>query len=349
MTIVRKEGNKVYIEGVRRISWATGEMCEFALALTVSMECMGEDIPYHFVMGASGVAFRFVLFPDRWEESNYYIIHLAADKYEPIRRAFEAVGYEFTIFERSSEEDDLARIMASIDRGIPIIAFGVVGPSDCSIITGYDDGGEVLLGWSTYQDIPHDHNIPHDPTGYFRKPNWHENTRGFILIGSKVERPPLRQIYIDALKWAVKVVRTPKVIDRDTGLEAYKIWANEMTQEKYFPVGDMQVIFQRYLSTLCNLMMIDDHRSAVEFLRQVAEDERDLAPDLLAAADCYDEACKLKDDLNDLVRGDFSEEAQKRLADPEIRNKYARIILQIRDKEEEAISHIEHALERIDG
>ena len=57
------------------------------------------------------------------------------------------------------------RIMDSINRGIPVLAFGVVGPSDCCIITGYDQGGDVLLGWSTYQDIPEDHNIPHDVTG----------------------------------------------------------------------------------------------------------------------------------------------------------------------------------------
>jgi len=36
--------------------------------------------------------------------------------------------------------------MESIDRGIPVLAFPVVGPSDCCIITGYDEGGEVLLG-----------------------------------------------------------------------------------------------------------------------------------------------------------------------------------------------------------
>ena len=83
--------------------------------------------------------------------------------------------------------------MDSINRGIPVLAFGVVGPSDCCIITGYDQGGDVLLGWSTYQDIPEDHNIPHDVTGYFGKPGWHENIPGYILIGAKGERCPGRK------------------------------------------------------------------------------------------------------------------------------------------------------------
>jgi hypothetical protein len=44
MKPVRVEGNKVYIEGVRKLSWNTGEMCEFASALTAVMDCLGEDI-----------------------------------------------------------------------------------------------------------------------------------------------------------------------------------------------------------------------------------------------------------------------------------------------------------------
>ncbi len=62
----------------------------------------------------------------------------------------------------------------------------MVGPSDCAILTGYDEDGDILLGWSTYQDIPDDHDIPHDATGYFRKPGWHTNTPATILIGEKL-------------------------------------------------------------------------------------------------------------------------------------------------------------------
>jgi len=43
--------------------------------------------------------------------------------------------------------------------------------------------------WSTYQDIPDDHDIPHDATGYFRKPGWHERLDDYILIGAKKKRP----------------------------------------------------------------------------------------------------------------------------------------------------------------
>ena len=57
--MIKRTGGKVYIEGVRKISWDTGEMCEFASALVSALLCLGERIPYHYIMGTSGVAFRY--------------------------------------------------------------------------------------------------------------------------------------------------------------------------------------------------------------------------------------------------------------------------------------------------
>jgi hypothetical protein len=341
MTVVKGEGRRAYIEGVRRISWDTGEMCEFASVLTSAMECLGENVPYHYVMGTSGAAFRFTLNPGEWDFGNYGIRNISEDPYEPIRRAVEAVGYEYALCARSSRPEDTARITASIDRGVPVPASGVVGPSDCCIITGYDDDGDVLMGWSTYQDIPDDHNIPHDSTGYFRKPGWHDNLGGYILIGAKRERPPQRATYLSALRWAVHLMRTPRKGPRHvTGLEGLSVWAEEMTQERYFPVGDDQALGMRYVSAAINMTMLRDHLSAAPFLRQAAQDEPDLAPGLAPAIACYTEVYALRDRLDVLMSDNFSPNAMKAIADPEVRRAYADVVLQIRDKEAEAIVHI---------
>jgi hypothetical protein len=346
MSTVKKEGTKVYIEGVRKVSWDTGEMCEFASALTAAMGSLGEDVAYQYVMGTSGAAFRFTLSPGEWEFGNYSIRNISADPNEPIRRAIEAIGYDYTICERASKQDDTARITTSIDKGIPVLAYRVVGPSDCCIITGHDEGGEVLLGWSTYQDIRVDHNIPHDTTGYFRKPGWHERLDGYILIGSKKERPPQRAIYWDALKWAAHLMRTPEMDHKCTGLAALRVWAEEMTEEKYFPAGDEETLGWRYVSTTINFTMLRDHGSAEMFLRQVAEDLPDFLPEISLAADCYGEVKRLRDKMGDLISDNFSEKAMKAIGDPDTRRSFADLILQIRDKEEEAVTHLEHLLRR---
>jgi hypothetical protein len=346
MGTVRRDNGKVTIEGVRKVSWDTGEMCEFASAFVSAMNSLGEDIPYYYVMGTSGVAFRFTLNPGEWDFGNYGIRNITPDIFAPIRRVFAAAGYAYALYEPGAYEDDAAKIMASIERGIPVLAFGVVGPSDCCIITGYDEGGKVLLGWSTYQDIPDDHNIPHDVTGYFRKPGWHKNIPGYIIIGAKGDCLPRRAVYLDALQWAVHLMRTPEMGRKVTGLRALQVWAEEMTQAKYFPTGDDAITGQRYVSAAINMTMLRDHSLAEPFLRQAVEDEPDFQPELSRAAECYGEVKRFRDGMDDLIADNFSEKAMKAITDAEIRRAYAHTILRIRDKEEEAANQIEQLLKR---
>jgi len=346
MGTIRRDNKKIYIENVRKVSWDTGEMCEFASSFVSAMNSLGEDIPYDYVMGTSGVAFRFTLNPGEWDFGNYSIRNIDPDIYAPIRRAFAAAGYAYTLYEPGSFQDDAAKIMDSIDRGIPVLAFRVVGPSDCCIITGYDEDGEVLLGWSTYQNIPDDHNIPHDVTGYFRKPGWHAHIPGYILIGTKVDRPPMRLVYVDALKWAIHLMRMPGLGHNVTGLGGLQVWAEEMTQAKYFPEGDDEIIGQRYVSAAINMTMLRDHCLAESFLRQAVKDVPDFLPELSRAAECYGEVKRIRDSMDDLIADNFSEKSMKAIKDPEIRHTYADAILRIRDAEEEAANQIEHLLTR---
>ncbi len=346
MGLVMRDGTKVTIEGVRRVSWDTGEMCEFASCLVSALTCLGDPIPYDYVMGTSGVAFRFTLDPGRWEFGNYGILNTAPDRYAPIRRAFAAVGYAHTLHEPGAFRDDAARIMDSIDRGIPVLAFGVVGPSDCCILTGYDEGGDVLLGWSTYQDIPDDHDIPPDVTGYFRKPGWHANARGAVLIGPKSGAVHPRTIYLDALRWAVERLRVQAMGPLATGLRGLEVWAQEMTDPQYFPTGDADTMGQRYVSTAINMTMLRDHCLAEPFLRRAIADVPEFEPELSQAVVCYGEVKRLRDGMDELIADNFSQKAMQAIADPEIRRRYAGAILHIRDAEDRAAAAMEALLRR---
>lgn len=154
MTNIHHENGKVYIEGVRKVSWDTGEMSEFAASLCSALQTLGDPIPYWEIMAVSGSAFRFTLQAGAWDFTNYSFLNIAADPLEPARRAITAAGYACSFYQPGSFEEDAARIMSSIDRGVPVLAYRIVGPSDYCIITGYDERGQVLLGWSTFQDIP---------------------------------------------------------------------------------------------------------------------------------------------------------------------------------------------------
>jgi hypothetical protein len=349
MSTIKRQGNKVYIDGVRRIAWDTGEMCEFAASLVSALDCLGERVPYHAVMGASGAAFRFTINPEQWDFGNYSIRNIAADANEPVRRAFAATGYACELRAKGTRQEDVTAIMDSIDRGFPVLAYSVVGPSDYCIITGYDDGGEVLMGWSTYQDIRDDHNIPHDATGYFRKPGWHDNLRGYVLIGEKGDIPPARAVTLDALRWAAHLMRTPSAGHLCTGLAALKLWADEMVDERYFAGLDQGALGWRYVSATINITMLRDHTSAEPFLRQAAEVVPDFQPELSSAADCYARMRVLRDRMDDVIDDRFTEKAMKAFGDPDARKAFAGLILQIRDVEAEALAHVEHLLARCDA
>lgn len=346
MPPVSREGRKVFIPGVRKVSWDTGEMCEFASAMVSALQCLGDPIPYEYVMGASGAAFRFTLNPGEWDFGNYSIRNIAPDPFEPVRRALDAVGYGGTLSEKTDRESDTARVMESIDRGVPVLAFGVVGPSDCVIITGYDEGGDVLMGWSTYQDIPQDHNFPHDVTGYFRKPGWHEALGGYLLIGSKMPPRPKRAIYLEALRWAVYLICMPEMGKKRTGLEGLKTWAKEMVQEQYFPAEDKDLLGWRYVSVTINITMLRDHYRAEPFLRQAAVEIPDFAPELLQAADCYTEGKRIGAEMDQLINDNFSEQAMQAVGDPQIRKAFAERILEVRQVEEQALGYLEELLKR---
>lgn len=332
---VRAEGDRTYLEGVEPLSWGTGEMCEFASALTRMLRCAGEEVPYHYVMGVTGVAFRFTFGAELWNPGFYGFASVAADEHDLIRRAFASVGYGYHLHPRGDQTEDVKRIARSLANGAAVMLEGcVVDASDWVLITGAD--GDALLGVSPYSPFGKgerfkDYDVIRD---------WHPKTVEYIILGERAERPPEADIYSDALRLAEELVRTPHVADRITGLRGYEVLAAALREEEY----SEETLGWRYLCLLCYNMMLDDHRSAAPFLRDAAEALPRWRTELHRAADCYERSCELRDRLEDLVPSNFSEEAQKRVLDPNVRDEYARVILEIRDIEESGVSCVEQAL-----
>jgi len=170
--------------------------------------------------------------------------------------------------------------------------------------------------------------------------------REYIILGSQCGRREAATIYTEALRLAVDLVRTRQVAERYTGLRAYEVLASALRDEEFAEDADREEDKPgfRYLCVLCYNMMLDDHRSAAPFLRDAAEALPECGTELIRAAGCYEQSCELRDQLEGIMKSDFSPDAQKRLLDPDVRDEYARTILLIRDSDEQGISHIEQAL-----
>lgn len=380
------------LEGVPKVAFAPihegkFEFTPFPSCLKSVCGFLGRALPYHYLLGASGAAYRLVWHSKRWEGGNVDIVFMADDPFEPHRRALAAAGMGGTILinesyawgfagdrdtarkpylepmYRSDESEYRLRIVESIDNGVPVIAFGVVGPPEASIIAGYDDSGETLIGWSMFQehlDPTHDLTLDdedemHPPSGieengYFRRDDWFHRTHA-ILVPDPEPDADRDVIYRSTLEWIPKIIRGPAVYEYHTGLAAYDAYIEKLSDDSEFPADDMKALALRKMVHYDAMTMIAERDAGGDFLRDVAESPAFVAAreELNTAAD----ACKAANAEMGAwwkIVGNIwdDEEAQiKAVANPDVRRQFVSNIQTACDKDAETANLIEKALLRL--
>jgi hypothetical protein len=309
---------------------------------------------YSFFMGVSGAA-SFLSWKPGWEGDNPEIMYMSDDPRAPFDRAFQAAGYEYQYIDSAQGEAIIRqRIMDSIQKGRPVLAFGPIGPPESAIITGYDEGGDILIGWSFFQTIPpFNEDVEFEPSGQFRKRHWFDYPPGFSIItfGDKQEQPPLPKTYRQTLEWMVKVARTPLTWgNRHNGLAAYTAWADHLVRDEDFP-NDEAILRQRYeVHNSATSFVAEARWYGSKFLIQTSDPDDEnyrVTEDLLHAAACYAAEHELMWKLWDLAGGIVNPDAYRCFADPAIRRQMVPIIQQARDKDIQAIDYIEQALTKM--
>ena len=327
--------------------------CKYAPAPDPTWQC---GCTYAYMMGISGAAF-YLSWNPAWHGHNLDIRHMSDDPAAPFERTLQATGYRFDHVRREEGRDNEAlfrrRIIESLrDNGMPVLALGVIGPPECCIVAGYDDAGDVLVGWNFFQGFPEfAASLEFEPSGYFRKRDWFAETESLIVIGGKGERPARRETDRRALEWGLQVMRTPATGgSRHSGLVAYRAWAEDLLRDEDCATDDAGTLWARFITH-------DDAVGAVAegrwygsiFLAQVAQEGGDwrMSEDLYHAAACFAAEHALMWQVWDAVGGiGHSEEKARKLAERDVRRKIAAIILEAQAKDTQAAEHIEHALSR---
>ena len=108
----------------------------------------------------------------------------------------------------------------------------------------------------------------------------------------------------------------------------------------------MSVLQQRHMVHDDAVRIVAEGRwYASLFLPQIARHESSMAEELLSAAACYAAEHDLMWKIWRLVGGIGRDETKvKKFTDPAIRRQIASVVLQARDKDAEAVDHIEWAL-----
>lgn len=309
------------------------------------------DTTYVHLMGTSGAAFQLSWKPG-WHMDNPDLVHMSDDPLAPYGRALTSLGRDFEILEKEVAGDDEARFRERITtsirtRGCPVIAKGVLGPPVDCLITGFDEGGDVLIGWSYFQGSKEfAAGVQFEPDGYFRRHGWYADTHRLIVLGARHAAPPAREVYHDALRWALTVARTAVTGgDRHNGIAAYRAWADAIVDDSEFVRRKSADLRHRYHVHQDAVGSVAEGRwYAHNFLLRVLTDLK--APEALAeAARCYDEEHTLMWQLWGLVGGPGDSVKKAHLfADPAIRRRTAEFILMAQEQDRRAADSIERAL-----
>lgn len=239
------------IDNIRALYAIPSENYMFDAAMSSAMVHLNGDetMDFLFFAGVTGDIFSQVWIEPKWQ---YHDAYSDVGKYtqNPIRRAFDACGYTYEFVDKATLQRDkdkyIRKIVESIDKGHPVLTFGIVGPPICSIICGYDRQGEVLIGWSQFTDEPGEG--PTDAVqsnGQFRKENGLDCSQALVFIGSqKKDNIPSKA---DSMRQSL--LHIPACAFREAlpleegrvayfGGEAFRRWADSLSHEELFADED---------------------------------------------------------------------------------------------------------------
>ena len=341
--------SRMVLEDVPRLGFDI-HMSPFPGSLFSHLTYMGEPADYEMIMGFTGAPFR--RFWDRDDGGNIDLSYLGD---EPYRRVFWALGYAW---EKVPAERDamVAGIRKSLAQGKPAISFGIIGPPEAGLVTGYDEDGAVLHGWSYFQNWPEYHQ-PSD--AYYTTRDWFEAMdknagKGLILVGDPLPRPSALELLVSSLVWAIDLERAPVRASAGhhiAGLAAYDAWADALEVDADYPADNPDVLGVRVMVHGDQCTMTVERHNAAGFLRKMVAAVPDLDTDavnhLQAAAELFD-----ADDRMSVLWPwgyDMGPEAQRGIAHPATRRAMAAAIREVRVREAEAVVHLERALSVLQG
>jgi len=369
---------RLILKGVPRVGFFHGgdrapESVPFPSCLAAAVRYIGDDWPWltlesggrtwrlnyaniHFLC-TSGMAFG-LRWKEGWQPDN--VDHMfVGNPNRIIDRAMSAAGHRYTLISRSGDPDGTGdpgdedrfrqAIVESLRRRAPVLAFGVVGPPECALITGYDEGGRVLMGWSFFQEMaPFNAGVEFEPTGEFRKPDWFADTHSLLVIGDGVGRSDDLE---STLRHAISTARQPAGLwGEATGLKAYGAWARQLADDSAFVDQPEAVLRERHEVHHSEVGVLAECRAwAAAFCRHQAGLHPEAADALVAAAERYQAEHGLMWQVWDAAGGIENGLAWQTFARPEVRRALIPLIEEAREHDEAAVRHLEEAAERLQG
>ena len=338
------------IPNVEKLYENPAENYMFCSCMRSAMSALNENAGFDFMFfaGVTGDLFIQLKGRNKWQYNDSYS-SVCRNTQIPIRAAFDACGYEYEYVAKEAIKKDKAeyvkKIVDSIDKGLPVLSFGIVGPPICSIICGYDENGDVLIGWSQFTD-EHNHDIPTDlicSDDYFQVRNGLDRSETLIFIGRKKGTPAvadsIRQSLMNIPKWSALPTAEPNSFGNTQavvfGRQAFDAWAGTLLCDEDFKDENMLASpLDTYGS--CIVMVGTNMYYIQSYLDRAIELCPDMGGYIEKLKHAYEEEKKALQNLVDFQGGYFFDADRKALLNKDFRVKLAELIRTIGQCYEEA-------------
>jgi hypothetical protein len=115
---------------------------------------------------------------------------------------------------------------------------------DAALLTGFQSGGEAILGRSPYQDATRDDSAGQ---GYFRLADWERDVVAIIGLGEEISATPKHHPCYTALENALRYSESYTRGTRHYGLSAYDAWESALLDEESLAGADDPIVSRRLL------------------------------------------------------------------------------------------------------
>ena len=220
-------------------------------------KALGSEIDdYHFYANFTGDNFTYLYAAEKGNPNNVQCDsgitnYLFVPQF--VKKAYAVFGYDCIYLSNSQIKKDFRAVMnaikASIDKGIPVLAWGMgnvemgngnrVDPlPEGSLIGGYDENDLLYVNLYPGAECLPEGSI--DEYGYSSITNGLDTTYGLFFAGEKIEKPDMRQIcqnVIDSIP-AFLSLKPAKGYDGGReyafGKSAFEKWADTLVTDTYF-------------------------------------------------------------------------------------------------------------------
>jgi hypothetical protein len=243
--------DKVFIDKIPQLKWGENSDNSFIRSSQLTLNALGENYSYEFLMGISGAAFRLHFNPD-WCPSS-------ADSttgFDVSRVLFKSLGYksELHSIDHNSFDDIKSlyqKIIAQINLGIPIVAINLMPYTEWGIITGYLKNRPGLI-CRTYFDETDEYSLAE------RAP-WLS-----FFIGEKGKPLDEDELFKNSIKIAVQLAKTDEFEEYKSGFSAFKKWIEKLQKQSE---SIKTIVFKEYEVNLTIFnYLLDSRKAAVGYL-----------------------------------------------------------------------------------